>query len=358
MKIMIAGGGTGGHLMPALAIADELATTAGVEVVLIGSERGIEASILPERSHRYRLLPFQPIHRERIWRNVAWLLLVSKVLRLTKRLIHEERPSLVVGTGGYVAGPVLFTAHRAGIPIALQEQNAYPGLTTRWLARAAKQIHLGFPEARTRLRADPERVFDTGNPIRPPTDAGREEAKRRLGIPEGKKVLLVTGGSQGSASINAVVAEALETLLADVAVLWSTGSATFEEYRGFDNPPNRQIRSFWDPISEAYSAADLVVGRSGAMSVAEFCAWGLPSILIPLPSAAADHQTGNAKALEAAGAAIHLPQAALTPERLGTAVKELLQSDSQLDEMGCLAARRGRPEAASKIASQLLSIVS
>lgn len=358
MKIMIAGGGTGGHLMPALAIADELAARPGVEVVLIGSEKGIEASILPERSHRYRLLPFQPIHRRRFWRNVAWLLLVSKVFRLTKRLILEERPSLVVGTGGYVAGPVLYTAHRAGIPIALQEQNAYPGLTTRWLARAAQQIHLGFPEARALLRADPARVFDTGNPIKPPDGAGREEARHRLGIPENKMVLLVMGGSQGSASINSVIAEALETFLADVVVLWSTGSATFEEYRGLDNPPNRQVRSFWDPISEAYSAADLVVGRSGAMSAAEFCAWGLPSIQIPLPSAAADHQTRNARALEAAGAAIHLPQSALTPERLGSMVKELLQSDSQLGEMGRFAARRGRPESASKVASQLLSIVS
>src|SRR5881628_646582 len=153
MRVLLAGGGTGGHLMPALALAQALAAArADVEPVLVGAERGIEAQLLPRYPFRYALLPIEPIYRSRWWKNLRWPLIAGQVWRSVGRVLDAERPALVIGTGGYAAGPVVWRAARRGIPTVLQEQNAFPGLTTRWLARRARQVHLGFPEARERLR--------------------------------------------------------------------------------------------------------------------------------------------------------------------------------------------------------------
>lgn len=359
MKILIAGGGTGGHLMPALALAEELNTRPGVDVVLVGSERGIEASLLPNRPYRFLLIPSEPLYRREIWRNVAFPVTALRALRRSYAVVEEENPALVVGTGGYAAGPVLFAAVRKGRPIALQEQNAYPGLTTRLLAPYAKQIHLGFPEARPHLRAAPEVILDSGNPIEaPPTERNKRSARNKLDIPDDNPTVLVMGGSQGSASLNKAFASMLGTPLEMVTVLWSTGVRMFDQYKHLHDPPRRIVKAFWDPIREAYSAADVVIGRAGAMSTAEFCAWGLPSILIPLPTAAANHQAQNARAMAAAGAAVHLPEPDLTPEGLRDVLLGLLESRSQLGEMSAAATRRGRPNSVSETASELLGIVS
>jgi len=169
----------------------------------------------------------------------------------------------------------------------------------------------------------------------------------------------VMGGSQGARSVNRVVAEALAGGLLDgVTLLWSTGAGTWEEYRKHDAPPGRQLKPFWDPIAEAYAACDLAVARSGAMSTAELCAWGLPSVLVPLPTSAGGHQTRNAEALAGAGAAIHLPDPGITAQRLAGEVRSLLGDAEGLTAMGLAAASRGHPKAAEDIARQLLALVS
>jgi UDP-N-acetylglucosamine--N-acetylmuramyl-(pentapeptide) pyrophosphoryl-undecaprenol N-acetylglucosamine transferase len=311
MRILIAGGGTGGHLMPALALAEALSRERDdVEPVLVGAARGVEASLLPTRPFRHYLLPAEPIHRRAWWRNFRWPVVLARLLREGARVLDGEQPALAVGTGGYASGPILAQAHRRGIPLALQEQNAYPGIATRWLASRARQIHLGFPEAARHLRPGRETaVHELGNPIEPPPEPrpGREAARAALGVDAEAPAMLVMGGSQGARSINTAVAEALEGgLLEGVTLLWSTGPATFEAFERFHRPPDHMVRPFWDPIAQAYAAVDLVVGRAGAMTTAELCAWGLPSILVPLSSAAAGHQARNAEALAAAGAALHL----------------------------------------------------
>jgi len=284
-----------------------------------------------------------------------------RLLRQSRAVLAAEAPRIVVGTGGYAAAPMLAAAQLAGLPLVLQEQNAVPGLVTRAFARWARQIHLGFPEAEGALRVGPSTaVFHSGNPIvAPRTAPSRTEARARLGIAPEAKVVFVFGGSQGASRLNAVVAQLLEAgRLEDFTLCWSTGEQHWPTYRGFHQPPRRLVRPFWDPIAEAYRAADLAVARSGAMTTAELCAFGLPAILVPLPTAAADHQSRNAEALAAAGAAVHLPEAHLQPERLQALLFDLLSDPQRLESMGRAARQRGRPEAARTIAEAILALVS
>jgi UDP-N-acetylglucosamine--N-acetylmuramyl-(pentapeptide) pyrophosphoryl-undecaprenol N-acetylglucosamine transferase len=361
IRVLLTGGGTGGHLMPALALADALrAARADLEPVLVGAMRGVETMVLPRRPYRYHLLPAEPLYRRAWWRNLRWPLVLPRLWRATRAVLVEERPQLVVGTGGYASGPVLLAAHRAGIPIALQEQNAYPGITSRWAARWAAQVHLGFPEAARRIRPGRRTVVHAlGNPIVPPPPArSRAAARAALGLDPARRVVLVTGGSQGARAVNRAVAEALwGGGLRDAALLWSTGAATYPEYATLDRPPDIQVRPFWDPIATAYAAADLVVARAGAMTVAELAAWGLPSILVPLPTAAADHQTANARAMAAAGAAIHLPEGVLGGGRLARELEDLMANAGRLPAMAAAATARGHPEAARAIAECLLDLL-
>src|SRR2546421_11644659 len=197
--------------MPALALAQALQDAGkGIEPVLVGAERGIEAQVLPRYPFRHHLLPMEPIYRRTWWYNVRWLLIAGRAWRAVGRVLDAERPAIVVGTGGYAAGPVVWRAQRRRIPTVLQEQNAFPGLATRWLARHARQVHLGFPEARARLTPGTgTHVFTFGNPIRPPeleiAGGDRSAALRDVGLDAARPCVLVFGGSQGARALNAAV---------------------------------------------------------------------------------------------------------------------------------------------------------
>jgi UDP-N-acetylglucosamine--N-acetylmuramyl-(pentapeptide) pyrophosphoryl-undecaprenol N-acetylglucosamine transferase len=354
-RVLIAGGGTGGHLMPALAIAGAIRERfPQIEPVLVGAVRGVEARILPTREFRYHLLPAEPIYRNAWWRNARWPLLAGRLLREVSWVFEEEQPLAVLGTGGYASGPVVWWASRHATPTAIQEQNAYPGLATRWLSRRVRHVYLGLPEARRLLRFGRETtVFDTGNPIVPPTAGRRAEALGRLGLDPARRVVLVTGGSQGALPINRAVAGWLEAGGAgDTAVLWVTGRGTHEEFARFHQPPAVQVIDFLDPMADGYAVADLVVSRAGMITVAELCAWGLPSILVPLPTAAADHQTYNARVLAEAGAAFPIAQKELTPVTLGQQIDRLLRDRGARSAMAAHALARGKPAAADEIVSK------
>lgn len=359
--VMIAGGGTGGHLMPALAIADAIvAARPDARVVLVGAERGIEARLLPGRGYPYTLLPAEPIYRREWWKNLRLPVTMARVLRLAGVLLDRERPDVVVGTGGYAAGPVVWLAARRGIPAAIQEQNAYPGIASRRLAGVVREIYLGVPEAVRRLRPGGRTaVVDTGNPIAPP-DRGasfRAAAMASLGLREGVPIVVVTGGSQGSLAINTQTAEWLDAGGGEgVQLLWSAGRATAAQFARFHRPPGVQLFEFIDPMAAAWAVADLAVCRAGMMTIAELAAWGVPSILIPLPTAAADHQTPNAQVMANAGAAIHLPQRDLTPGLLGREIDRVL--GDQVFRTGLMecALSRGKPTAAAQIAARILAL--
>jgi UDP-N-acetylglucosamine--N-acetylmuramyl-(pentapeptide) pyrophosphoryl-undecaprenol N-acetylglucosamine transferase len=360
LRVFIAGGGTGGHLMPALAIAEALrAKRPDIEPVLIGSQRGVESQLLPSRNFRYHLLPIEPIYRRQWWKNLRWPLVAWRVHRELRRIFAEERPALVVGTGGYASAPAVWFGARRGLPTALQEQNAWPGLATRRFAARVNDIYLGLPEAKEHLSFGRNtKCWDTGNPITPPDPALREQARARYGIAPDAKVLLVTGASQGAVVINRAIAGWLEAGGArDWSVIWSTGRGSYEEFKGWHRPPQVHVSGFIDPMAEAYALADLAVARGGMMTGAELCAWGIPSVIIPLPTAAADHQTGNAIALEMAGAAIHLPQRDLSTLTLGRVLEELMTDEAKRKTMASRAKARGRPHAVDAIVSHLLTLL-
>ena len=359
MRVLIAGGGTGGHLMPALAIAAELQRVRpDVEPVMVGAHRGIESTVLPRYPFRFHLLHAEPIYRRQWWRNARWPLIAWRMWREVGSVLDTERPVLVIGTGGYASGPVVWRAQRRGIPTVLQEQNALPGVATRWLAGRARQIYLGFPEGRDHLRPGPAtEVAALGNPIRPPAPGDRGSALREYGLPLDRPTVLVVGGSQGALAINRTVAAAVSGgLLEGLNLIWATGAAHAERFAPLSGP-GVVVRGFLDPIAIAYRAADLVVCRAGAMTIAEVCAWGKPSVLVPLPTAAADHQTRNAVALDAAGAAIHLPERDLTAEKFTRLTRELLADRARLESLGRVARGRGQPNATRDMVSRIVTLL-
>jgi UDP-N-acetylglucosamine--N-acetylmuramyl-(pentapeptide) pyrophosphoryl-undecaprenol N-acetylglucosamine transferase len=360
--VFIAGGGTGGHLMPALALATELqAASPDIEPFLVGAERGVEAQVLPTRDFRHALLPMEPIYRRTWWRNARWPLVLGRLAGRLRELFREERPVAVLGTGGYASGPVVWWASRHGLPTAIQEQNAFPGVASRILSRRVRHVYLGVPEARDLLRAgSTTQFFDTGNPITPPDPGRRDSAMARLGLDPSRPVLLVTGGSQGSLAINRAVADWLARRTEAERrwqVLWLAGRATYAEFSSLGGRDGVVVRDFQDPMADAYAVTDLVISRAGMMTVAELCAWGLPAILIPLPTAASDHQTHNARVLEAAGAACMLLQSTMEAAGLGPALAPLLGDDVRRQRMAEVARARGRPDAAHDIVSLFLTLL-
>jgi len=348
--------------MPALAIATALQESgSGVEPVLIGATRGVEARILPTRDFRFHLLPTEPIYRRSWWRNFRWPFVAGRLLREIARLFQNEDPAAVIGTGGYASGPVVWWAARLGIPTAIQEQNAYPGLASRWLSGRVRHVYLGLPEAAALLKfGKTTQVFDTGNPITPPAPQRRAAALAKFGLDGERPVVLVTGGSQGALAINRAVAGWLDAggPKPDTALIWVTGRGSHTEFARYHRSPDVQVIDFLDPMGDGYAVADLVVSRAGMITVAELCAWGIPSILIPLPTAAADHQTHNARVLESAGASLLLPQSGLTSKNLAAAISGLLENSEERKRMSERALSRGRPRAAEDIVSNLLTLVS
>src|SRR5256886_13563799 len=227
MKVLLAGGGTGGHLMPALALAQALRDAGrGIEPVLVGAERGIEADVLPRYPFRHHLLPMEPIYRRTWWNNVRWLLIAGRAWCAVGRMLEAEQPVIVIGTGGYASGPVVWRAQRRGLPTVLQEQNAFPGLATRWLARRARQGPLGVSQALELLRVGSDtRGVAPGQPVPPPRPRRPDPPLVKLGLLPSRPTLLVFGGSQGARALNYALAGALERGLLDgVNVVWGTGT--------------------------------------------------------------------------------------------------------------------------------------
>ncbi len=363
---VFSGGGTGGHLYPALTLADTLKRLRpDVRTYFVGARRGVEARVLPERGVEHTLLPVEGFSRDRLWANLRVLRILVGALRELTRLFQRLRPHLVVVTGGYAGGPAGLVAGILGVRLVIQEQNAVPGLTSRVLSLWAREVHLAFPEARDWLPSvSRHKARMSGNPVAPPVPLDPGEARSRFGLdPEGT-VVLVVGGSQGSRALNQAVSEAVAGILRDelhrpppLQLLWATGPAHEEAIRrelgGEGKPSWLRIVGYIQEMPAALAAATLAVSRGGAMATSEFLAWGLPAVLVPLPTAAADHQTRNAVALEAAGAAVHLPEAELDAKGLWSRVLELVEDRDRLHAMSGAARARGRPQAARAIAESL-----
>jgi UDP-N-acetylglucosamine--N-acetylmuramyl-(pentapeptide) pyrophosphoryl-undecaprenol N-acetylglucosamine transferase len=369
--VFFAGGGTGGHLYPALALADALRELRpDTHVHFVGARRGVEARVLPQKQVEHTLLPFEPLRRSQVWRN--WRLLPAfggSMLGLA-RLFLRLRPALVVGTGGYASGPACMFAVATGVPIALQEQNSWPGLVIRVLSRFARQVHLGFPEAAQHLKPGrATEVHALGNPITPPdTSIDRVASRRSFGVSEDAVVVLVVGGSQGARAVNEALIAALEAVAVGRAqrpprmeLLWATGPAHIENVSARITALGVadwvHVTGYIDDMPRAFAAADIALSRAGAMATAELLAWGVPMLLVPLPTAAADHQRLNARALAATGAAVDLEETTLSGDALWAELTSLAGDDTRRSAMAVRAAERAQPHAAREIAVQLARVL-
>lgn len=354
--MVIAGGGTGGHLTPALALASEL-DGRGVEVTLVGGTRGLDPRLLPASGFDHRLIDAPSLERRRWWRNATLPWRLAHAVLAGRRVVAGTRPHVVVGTGGYASVPVVLAAAMAGIPIVLQEQNRAPGVATRFLSRWAERVCVQFAEAGEAIGGRAP-VETTGSPI-----PAQEPVEADFGdrLDPDRPTVGVFGGSQGARAINdavlAVHAEDPESTRWNL--VWQTGAADHPRIEGAAEWPGRfVIRPFFDPMAAVYPWLDLIVCRAGAMTLAEITAWGIPSVLVPYPYATAGHQDANATAMEEAGAAVRLTEDELSPRRLRNLVIGLLGDPERRERMAEAARRLGRPEAAAVVADRVLEAAS
>ena len=353
MKILIAGGGTGGHLFPGVAIAEEFRRRNGTNSVLfIGTKRGLEARVLPQFGFDLETLEVEGIKGRGMARSLAALLKIPRSLIQSRRIIRGFGPDIVIGVGGYASGPAVLAARLMGTPTAIAEQNAIPGETNKILGRFADRIFVSFPETSRWFR--PDRVRVTGNPIRAAI-AGAHQRVRKPGEPFG---LLIFGGSQGAHRINLAMAEALPRLAAlrgRLQFLHATGAQDAaqmrEAYR--EGGWRARVEPFFEDMAAAYAAADFVVARSGASTVFELAALGKPALLVPYPFAANDHQRLNAEAMVGLGAAWILLDAYCDGPRLAATVQAAAEKPEALRAMGEKARALARPEAAERIVELL-----
>jgi UDP-N-acetylglucosamine--N-acetylmuramyl-(pentapeptide) pyrophosphoryl-undecaprenol N-acetylglucosamine transferase len=373
---LFSGGGTGGHLYPALALSAALAERRpDVRHFFIGAERGIEARVLPARGVDHLLVPVLGASRTDLLANLRVLRMLVRALSEVARAFQRLRPNLVVVTGGYAGGPAGLMAVLMRVRLVVQEQNSVPGVTTRALSMFADQVHLAFPEAVERLPSRARRkVRLSGNPVRRPSPVDRLQAAAAFGLDPKVPVVLVVGGSQGSRALNAAVLEAVTMVthgeiggrrtgasggrpVPDLQLLWSTGPTHLHEVRSrlgeLGDPDWVHALPYIEEMPQALGLARVAVSRAGAMATSEFLAWGLPAILVPFPHAAADHQRRNAAALADAGAAVLLPEDILTGRDLWARLAELVADPAAHRRMSRNARTRGNPEAAAEIAAAL-----
>lgn len=311
VRILFAGGGTGGHLYPAIAIADrirDLLGEAATEILFVGTKRGLEYRIREKLGYPLTLINIRGFSRSLSLKNLLLPFLVVGALIKSTLLIRSFKPDVIVGTGGYVCWPILKAAGFLNVPTVLQEQNSLPGVTIRQNAGRARRLYLGFADAQKHLSTR-GRVLVTGNPIRRDIDRGnREEALEQFGLSPDKKTILVLGGSQGARAINNAIAESLmhNTLDTNFQILWQTGKRDYTDVsnRLADRADGHALFPFAHDMKPVYAAADVAVARAGALTLAELVACRIPAVLVPFPHAAGDHQRQNARSLEERGAAV------------------------------------------------------
>ena len=365
MRIIVSGGGTGGHIYPAVTIANQIKEKQpDAEIIFVGTREGLECEIVPRYGYPIEFIEVAGFQRKLSLDTIksAFKLLAGLIDAL--KLIRKIKPDLVVGTGGYVCGPILFLAALQGIPTCIQEQNAMPGVTNKILAHFVKKVFLGYQEAGKYFGGNSEKIF-TGNPIRKEIlEVSRATAIEKLKLDPAKKTILVSGGSRGARSINDAMA-LVETSLAgrsDVQVIHITGETGYEKFIGQVEKKvlmsdNIKVFRYMHDMPLALAAADLAIFRSGAIGLAELMARGIPSILVPYPYATANHQEHNARAVEGAGAAVVILDKELTGEILLKQIESLLADESKLQKMKDAAKALGRPEAAEDIARKVLALL-
>lgn len=362
LKVIISGGGTGGHIFPAISIANALkALCPDVQILFVGAIDRMEMQRVPAAGYKIKGLPICGFDRQHKLKNIKVLYKIWKSQRMAKKIIKDFKPDVVVGVGGFASGPTLNTAASMGIPCLIQEQNSYAGVTNKLLAKKAEKICVAYEGMERFFPA--EKIIMTGNPVRQAllnTKISREDAVKSFGLNPAKKTILLLGGSLGARTINVSVLLHLDLVKStDVQFIWQTGSyysaAIAEELKG-ENIPNLKVTDFITDMATAYKAADLVISRAGASSISEFCLIGKPVILVPSPNVAEDHQTKNALALSTKNAAIHVKDADAPANLLELAV-HTVNDNKRLAELSENVLKLALPNSAEIIAKEVITLV-
>ena len=359
---MIGGGGTGGHVFPAIAIADALKEREpGLEFLFVGAEGKLEMEKVPEAGYSIEGLPVAGFQRRITLKNVSFFFKLIKSMRRSRGIVRRFRPHVAVGVGGYASGPILKAAARRGIPILIQEQNSYAGVTNRLLARSARTICVAYEKMDRYFPA--ERIVITGNPVRQSVlKAGKAgpESLKEFGLEKGKKTCLVVGGSLGARTLNRSFMAGLELLdRKDLQVIWQCGKyyhRDVEEAVQGSGLKNIRVLPFISRMDLAYEAADLIISRAGAISISELCLVGKPVILVPSPNVAEDHQMRNAEALVGKKAAV-LVRDGEAEDQLLERMLGLMADEKQCSELSENIKQLGIPDASQRIAGEVYKIL-
>lgn len=362
LRIIISGGGTGGHIFPAISIANAIkAKRPETEILFVGAEGRMEMQRVPDAGYEIKGLPICGFDRKHLLRNISVLFKILKSQRMAKKIIREFKPMAAVGVGGYASGPTLNKCADMGIPCLIQEQNSYAGVTNKLLAKKAEKICVAY-EGMERFFPK-EKIILTGNPVRQAlldTKITREEAIRKMGLDPSRKTILIVGGSLGAKTINDSVLKNLDLVKhSGMQFIWQTGKYYHEDIKAElskkEQLPMLKVTDFISDMGVAYKAADLVISRAGASSISEFCLIGKPVILVPSPNVAEDHQTKNAMALANRDAAIHVKDADAPDVLLEMAVKTA-QDDKKLASLSANILKMALPNSAEIIADAVIEM--
>lgn len=362
LKVIISGGGTGGHIFPAIAIANAIkAKQPDADILFVGAKGRMEMEKVPKAGYKIEGLWISGFQRKLTLQNLLFpIKLVSSMLK-ARQIIRRFKPDVAIGVGGYASGPLLEMATRMGVPALIQEQNSYAGATNKLLARKVQKICVAYDQMDRYFPK--EKIVITGNPVRSDLvdiDASREEALQNFVLDANKKTLVIFGGSLGARTLNQAMAASTEWLLQrpEIQVLWQCGSLYIEQFKNCETAklPNVRIQAFIDRMDLAYKMADAAIARAGALTVSELCLVGLPTILVPSPNVAEDHQTKNAMALVDKEAAILLKDTNAIEQMIPKAL-ELLDDEDLRQKLSGNIKQLAKPNAAAEIANEVLKLV-
>lgn len=362
LKVIISGGGTGGHIFPAVSIANAIKQAhPEAEILFVGALGRMEMQRVPAAGYKIVGLPICGFNRKNLLKNFAVLLKIWKSQRMAEKIIKDFRPMAAVGVGGYASGPMLNQCAKMGIPCLIQEQNSYAGVTNKLLAKKAKRICVAYDDMERFFPAD--RILKTGNPVRQAlieTTVTTEEARRSMGLDPEKCTILIVGGSLGARTVNESVLSHLDEIRSsDVQIIWQTGKYYYpsvtEQLAKQQEVPNLKVLDFISDMGAAYKAADLVISRAGASSISEFCLIGKPVILVPSPNVAEDHQTKNAMALVDKQAALYVPDAEARERVISLAISTV-KDNEKLNQLSDNIKKLALPNSADIIAAEVVKL--
>lgn len=370
MKVVIAAAGTGGHINPGIAIANKvMEKEPKSKVIFIGTNRGLENDLVPRAGYKLEKIDAYGIQRKLTIQNFKNLYSTFKSINIAKNILIENKPDVVIGTGGYICVPVVIAAKKLGIPVVLHESNAFPGIAVKLFKKKADKILVGFKDAKERL-SNAENVIVTGNPIKIKkldlTETEKQKIKKGIGLDENKTTVLVFGGSQGAKSINRSLIEIIVNKKnTNYQIIWAAGPEQYEEIEqqlkdvklDIENLKDVKIVPYIYNMEEVMNTCDLVVCRSGAMTITEIACTGKPAIFIPFPYATENHQEYNAKVLENAGAAKIILNKDLNSEILGNTISEMIKDKTELEKMSENALKIYMPNVEERIYNEIKELI-